>query len=337
MSDTQPAAAGAGGAATDDKTADVDAASAGASADDGLASDDLASDLDPISPHAPRSTELRVRGRRVGVRRYGDADAQTAVLAAHGWGGQGSDAHGGRWAALANALGPRFGLIAPDLPGYGASDPAIEDDNPVFTHDAAVLSEIIVAAKPALHLIGAGFGAEAATRAALRHPEKTASLTLIDPPAFALLEEAGDPRRLEAQDIGLAALSLTAHGGAEEAARLLTNFWRGPDAFDALSEEARAYAIACAPRAAAEWRAMSLRTPGALRFEDYQRLQTPMLVVTGPGAPASVRAAAARIRRAAPTARAVEARSPTGATANPTAATDEAALTFLIRQNAPPR
>lgn len=250
---------------------------------------------------ASKGEVLQLRGRKAHIRRFGEQGASTQVLAAHGWA-----AHGGRWASFGAALMGEMGVIAPDLPGYGRSDPAPQDGHPVFVHDAALLAELAEVAPATLHLIGAGPGAEAAARIALRYPQKTASLTLIEPAAFALLEEAQDPRRMEALDVALGVVALASYGEKESAARLAAEFWGGEDAFDALSEENRAYAIACADRAAAEMQALSRHTPGALLFDDYARIEAPMLVISGARAPASVRACAARIRRAAPLARAVE-------------------------------
>lgn len=275
------------------------------------------------APKEPASGDtLQIRGRKIHIRRYGDPEAKRVALAAHGWA-----AHGGRWASFGAPLGGEMGVIAPDLPGYGRSDPPPDDGNPIFAHDGAALAELAAATPSRLHLIGAGPGAEAAARIALRHPEKTASLILIEPAAFALLEEAQDPRRMEALDLALGVVSLASFGEKERAARLTADFWGGEGAFDALSEEDRAYATACADRATAEMQAISRHTPGALLFEDYAAIEAPMLVISGAKAPASVRACAARIRRAAPLARAVEL--PDAYAARAPLAVDAAAREFL--------
>ena len=270
-------------------------------ADEAAASRSAAPDQSATKPNAPAVETIKIRGRQAHIRRFGDATAGVVALAAHGWA-----AHGGRWSSFGAPLGGEMSVIAPDLPGYGRSDPPPEDGNPVFAHDVSVLAELAETVDQPMHLIGEGPGAEAAARIALRYPKKTASLTLIEPAAFALLEEAQDPRRMEALDVALGVVSLAAFGEKEAAARLIAEFWGGLGAFEAMTEEERAYAAACAERAAAEMQALSKHTPGALLFEDYARIEAPILVVYGAKAPASVRACAARIRRAAPLARSVE-------------------------------
>ncbi|MEL6978864.1 MAG: alpha/beta hydrolase [Pseudomonadota bacterium] len=252
----------------------------------------------PITTAPPRDHEITVRGKRIVARRFGPDNAEAALIAAHGWG-----AHGGRWTPLAQSLAARVAVIAPDLPGYGRSDPPPEDENPIFAHDAAALAEIARDAAPRLHLIASGFGAEGAVRAALRFPDRVDSLTLIEPAAFALLEQAQDPRRMEAHDLALGVLAMIGFGDAAAASRRMAEFWGGEGAVETLTEEARAYLGACAPRAEAEMRALSFRAPGALLFEDYQRITAPMLVIYSERAPLCLRAAAARILRAAPAAR----------------------------------
>lgn len=262
--------------------------------------EDLDGPRGPITTSPPREEETTVRGRQVAIRRFGADAPEVALVAVHGWGG-----HGGRWTPLAQSLAARMGVIAPDLPGYGRSDPPPDDGNPIFVHDAAALSELAQNAAPRLHFVAWGCGAEGAVRAALRFPDRVDSLTLIEPSAFALLEQAQDPRRMEAFDLALAALALINHGEAAAAARRLAEFWGGEGAFERLSDEASAYLTSCAPRAAAEMRAVSRHTPGALLFEDYQRIAAPMLLIQSEHSPLSVRAAAARILRAAPAAKSV--------------------------------
>lgn len=273
-----------------------------ADADERLAWDGDALDgpRGPITSAPPREEETTVRGRQVALRRFGPAIPETALVAVHGWGG-----HGGRWTPLAQSLSARMGVIAPDLPGYGRSDPSPDDGIPAFVHDAAAVSEIAGGAAERLHPIAWGFGAESAVRAALRFPDRVDSLTLIEPSAFALLEQADDPRRMEAYDLALSVLALISYGEAAAAARKLAEFWGGEGAFERLSEEASAYLIACAKRSEAEMRAISRYAPGALLFEDYQKIEAPMLVIYSEQSPLTVRAAAARILRAAPSSRSV--------------------------------
>lgn len=250
----------------------------------------------------PRRDEISLRGRKLALLRFGAEPyaAETSVILTHG-----SAEHGGRWAALGAGLPKEVAAAAPDLPGCGRSDPSPEDDNPIFAHDVAALSELVAESVGRVFLVGVGFGAIAASRVALRCGERLAGLCLVEPAAFSLLEQAQDPKRLGALDLAAGVAAKNRFGEREEAARIAYDFWRGEGAFATLNPEARAYAIASADRLAAETRAFSQYAPGALRFEDFEAIKAPMLVVCGLGASPALRAAAARIRRAAPQAEAL--------------------------------
>lgn len=277
-----------------------------------------------MAANPPRPEEIALRNRRIGLLRFGAApqEAETSVILVHG-----SGEHGGRWRALGAALPKEIAVAAPDLPGCGRSDPPLVDDNPIFAHDAAALSELIAETKGPIFLVGAGFGAIAATRAARRCGKRLAGLALVEPAAFSLLEQSGDPRRLAALELAAGVAAMTRLGEKEAAARLVVEFWRGEGAFEALTPEARTYLVSAAERLAAETCAYSRHAPGALAFEDFVALEAPLQVICGLGASPAIRAAAARIRRAAPWAEAVNLPEPRAAAH--TAAADAAIRRFL--------
>ena len=77
-------------------------------------------------------------------------------------------------------LAERFGLVVMDRPGYGASPPAGPED---FEVDAGLVAEVL---GEGAHLVGHSYGGVVALLAAARRPEAVWSLTVIEPPAFAL-------------------------------------------------------------------------------------------------------------------------------------------------------
>ena len=89
---------------------------------------------------------------------------------------------GGRYAWVEQRpLGERFELIAPDRPGHGDT-PA--DGRQDFERDAVLVADQLLGELG--HLVGVSYGAIIAALAAARRPGGVRSLTLVEPPAWAL-------------------------------------------------------------------------------------------------------------------------------------------------------
>jgi pimeloyl-ACP methyl ester carboxylesterase len=82
-------------------------------------------------------------------------------------------------------LSERWRLVLPDRPGHGQSPPQGPGD---FEHDAVLLSPLL---DERAHLVGHSYGGIVALYMAASRPDKVASLTLIEPPAFCFAK--GDP------------------------------------------------------------------------------------------------------------------------------------------------
>ena len=102
------------------------------------------------------------------------------------WGGRGPSAvllHGGSltartWDYLALALRADFRLIALDMRGHGASDWA--DDYSIESFASDVMAVIDSLAIGRTHLVGMSLGGVVACEFALSHPDRTASLAMVD-------------------------------------------------------------------------------------------------------------------------------------------------------------
>jgi pimeloyl-ACP methyl ester carboxylesterase len=198
---------------------------------------------------------------------YADSGAGPTVLAVHG-----SAASGRFWRTLGERLGPRYRLIAPDLPGYGAS-PWRAGDRVV--PDLDVVSAFARAVGEPLHLVGHSYGGALALRAARELGARVASLTLIEPAAFDLLD---GPARAEIEAVAGRHLELVADGELEACAAHFMGYWIGADAWLAMPTEHRARIVATMPKIAAEFRTL-FRNPETPRA--YRRLRTPTLLVRG--------------------------------------------------------
>ncbi len=96
------------------------------------------------------------------------------LLLMHGIGGNRSN-----WAAQCEALSAHFTFAAWDARGYGASD---DYDGPLAFDDfvADVLRVLDHFGVERAHLLGLSMGGRIAMRAALLHPDRIATLTLVD-------------------------------------------------------------------------------------------------------------------------------------------------------------
>lgn len=197
---------------------------------------------------------------------YTDVGQGPPVLLVHG-----SAASRRFWRTLVERLAPRYRVIAPDLPGYGESawPPGIR------ATDLDVVSAFARAVGEPLHLVGHSYGGALALRAARDLGSRLASLALIEPAAFDLLDGA---ERAEIDSVAGRHLELVVEGDLEACAAHFMGYWIGADAWAAMPAETRARIVGTMPKIAAEFRTL-FRHPEALRT--YRRLRAPTLLVRG--------------------------------------------------------
>lgn len=132
---------------------------------------------------------VEVEGRRLYVRRAGTPDGEPAVFV-HGLGGASTN-----WTDLMALLGDRLDGHAPDLPGFGLSDPPADGRYSLDTHAGAVVAYARSLGRGPVHLLGNSLGGAIAIRVAAEHPELIRTLTLVSPalPQYRLRRH-NDPR-----------------------------------------------------------------------------------------------------------------------------------------------
>jgi abhydrolase domain-containing protein 6 len=126
-----------------------------------------------------RAADLRAHevDTPVGEIAYLERDGRgTPIVLLHGFG-----ASKDHWTRFVSHLPDSMRILAPDLPGHGAS--AFDSTR---TYDVATLAAGVTAILDAVgveqvHLAGNSLGGLVATRIALDHPERVASLFLLDP------------------------------------------------------------------------------------------------------------------------------------------------------------
>ena len=169
---------------------------------------------------------------------YTAAGTGEPVVALHS-----SAASGAQWRALGERIGDRFLLLAPDLYGYGATDPW-PGHGPLTLADEAALVSALTAAECGgpFHLVGHSYGGAVALRFAVDHPERLRSLTLIEPVAFHLLRGRGAADGALFAEVCALADAVSAAALSGDYAGGMTRFvdyWNGAGAWAAIRPEAR--------------------------------------------------------------------------------------------------
>jgi len=120
---------------------------------------------------------LRVGGRRLFLREaHPLGRCEGTVLLLHGWVGTSS----WMFRHVLPQLGCHFRAIAPDLPGFGRSQPL--EGRPTVDAYTRFLEELATALGLArFHLVGASVGGTFAITYASRHPERVGRLVLVGP------------------------------------------------------------------------------------------------------------------------------------------------------------
>jgi pimeloyl-ACP methyl ester carboxylesterase len=211
---------------------------------------------------------LDIRGLTVACSETGHG---APVLAVHGSAGTGR-----LWAPLADALGPRRRLIAPDLFGYGRS--AAWEEARGRATDLDIVIGIARSLGEPVHLVGHSYGGALALRAALELGPDVASLALVEPVAFHVLRLECDPAWREVADVAARHIELVEAGELEACADAFMGYWIGPAAWAATPAPLWARIVAAMPKVADEWREAVVDSRGLPR---YARLRTPTLLVRG--------------------------------------------------------
>jgi pimeloyl-ACP methyl ester carboxylesterase len=194
-----------------------------------------------------------------------------------------------QWNSLKGALRANWILATPEL--YNCGRRGAWDGLGPFSLDreADLAVALIDQESQPVHLVGHSFGGSVALQAALRRPEKVASLTLYEPTAFQLLRHAGHEGRAAHAEIGEMALdveTLVAAGDYHGAAERFVDYWNGKGAWERLSMETRRGIAAWAIKAPLDFRAIFTCPTGA---DDLARLTMPSLVISGGKTPLPTR------------------------------------------------
>lgn len=157
------------------------------------------------------------------------ADDAAPVVALHGSAGSGK-----QWRELVASMRGKRDVICPDVPGYGKAPRAVAPVAAVMDAEATVILQQILDLGRPVHLVGHSYGAAIALKIAMRAPLLLASLTLIEPAMFHLLDQ-GDAKdsKLYQQIKAVAGMmsAAIAEGEPEAGMERFVDFWNGRGAF----------------------------------------------------------------------------------------------------------
>jgi pimeloyl-ACP methyl ester carboxylesterase len=228
-----------------------------------------------------------------------ETGAGETVLLLHSSAGSGA-----LWRSLTERLRTRCRVLAPDLYGYGDTDPWPGHRALTLADEAALAAAVLPPACGPIHLVGHSYGGAVALRFAQQWPGRLRSLTLIEPVAFHLLRDAAEAadrvlfRRVTA--LAAAVAATTAGGACQDAMAQFIDYWNGEGAWSQATPEAQAALAHRAPKVVLDFQAtMSEPTPRAA----YRQIAVPALVLRGTQSPRPTRRIAELVAKALPAAR----------------------------------
>jgi pimeloyl-ACP methyl ester carboxylesterase len=179
--------------------------------------------------------------------------AGDTVLLLHG-----STGNGALWRHTAKALGLLHCCLAPDLIGYGRSDPWPAGVSFTLADECNALQPLLACCPEPLHLVGYSYGGVVALQMALSDPARVRTLTLIEPVFFNALRYA---QRTDAfgQFVRISEDFRTTL--ARDAIRPFIEFWTGRGAWDRLPPSARAGMLNASGKVMLDWRAAFALAP----------------------------------------------------------------------------
>jgi len=226
---------------------------------------------------------------------YAEAGSGEPVVLLHG--SAGSDAH---WRGLFDRLAERFQLFAPNLHGYGETDPWPGERALSIADEAALAEALIDRIGTPVHLVGHSYGGAVALRVAHDRPERISRLTLVEPAAFYLLRQGWPSERAlfrEIAGVATAVSEAVVSGNYRGGMRHFVDYWNGAGAFDGLKPEVQSWLSGQLVKIASEFHAVLSETAV---IEDLSAIDTPTSVLRGSRSPGPVRAIAEILSDALP-------------------------------------
>ena len=217
---------------------------------------------------------------------YADTGSGETVLLLHS-----SASSSAQWRSLTETLQNSHRVLAPDLYGYGETDPWPGQGPFSLSDEAALVNAILARSSGPIHLVGPSYGGAVALRFAVQQPERLRSLTLIEPVAFHLIRDTPPDGTdsalfLEVMEIAALVRRATASGDYRGAMARFVEYWNGHDAWAQTKPEVRAAIARRMPKVALDfWATTTETTPRAA----FRQIAVPTLVLRGARSPQPTR------------------------------------------------
>jgi len=211
---------------------------------------------------------MMLGGAQTGLHKTGSSGPR--VLLSHC-----SLAHSGAWRGMLSHLG-EVRAEALDLPGHGKS----ETDHTRRPRRQAADAMLEVLGDGPAHLVGHSFGGGVVLRTALDRPEAVASVTLIEPMMFYLLDE-DDPVAIAEGAATSHYVDAVAKGDAERAAKEFMALWGSGVAWDDVPQSVRDYSVARMDFVASSVDDVTGRDKDQITLDQIASLPCPVQVIPG--------------------------------------------------------
>jgi pimeloyl-ACP methyl ester carboxylesterase len=200
-----------------------------------------------------------------------------------------SGAGASQWCHLADALGRRYEVLAPEH--YGSESRGTWTGERAFSlaDEAARTLALIEESAEKVHLVGHSYGGGVALHVALARPDRIASLALYEPSAFHLLPQMGESGVAAYTEITGVARHVcqgVVTGDYHGAMRAFVDYWNGSGAFDGMHAHAQTALVSWAPKCPLDFYAL-IEEPTARG--SYSTLKVPALILRGDHAPKPTR------------------------------------------------
>jgi pimeloyl-ACP methyl ester carboxylesterase len=192
-----------------------------------------------------------------------------------------SGSSGRQWQPLADLLGGKYSVIAPDLFDSGSRGQWPGGRAFTLKDEAAPVIDIIDRLDGPVHLVGHSYGAAVALRAALARATRVASLSLYEPMLPHVLKSIGPDGIAAWHELCVlsdAVDQAVREGAYSRAAQTFFAYFNGATQWSSLTPEDQIALVHCIPKACLESRAvMTERTP----LSAFARLSIPTLLMHG--------------------------------------------------------
>ena len=216
---------------------------------------------------------------------YQDAGSGTPIILAHCSGGTHA-----LWSPLIGTLDHRYRVLAPDLLGYGRSEPWPVNARLHPWSDLGALLALAEHADEPVHLVGHSYGGTVALEAARILGPRVKSLTLIEPVAFHLLRLTGRDREWrEITGVGERLTSALRQRRDRGAASVYVKYWVGRMRWWSMSASARRGVVQTVGKVGAEFELVSHLNAS---IGDYRAIHVPTRLIVGERTPKPARAIA---------------------------------------------